>query len=367
MNLENKLKILHIAPVNTAGVPYAFMDAERQLGYQSRLVTLHRHPNNFPEDICLDLPFFTFPGIDTIKSVLRQHRTTIKSHNFETSSTELPPKWKPANAIEKGLIHQREKLWSKKIAAFCDEIDLPSFDIIQLDGGLGFYRDARIIESLKRSNKTIVCCYTGSDLRIRGVIPAIDRLSDLNVTVEFDHLKLHPNIHHVFFPFNWKDMPEPTRRSSSNRVIIGHAPTNRAAKGSDIIIRQVQELEALYPIELMLIENVSYRDALRLKSTCDIFIDQIGNLGYGINSLEALAMKIPTCSCLASGFELLYPDHPFVTIDESNMKSKLIELIEDTDLRAKTGQYGHDWVIEHHDSLKVVCKIHQLIEDVPKH
>jgi len=357
----DNLKIIHIAPVNTAGVPYAFMDAERRLGHDSRLVTFHRHPNNFPEDICLDLPFFTFPGITGVKKVLHHNKAPVQTHQFQSRISGYPPTWRPSNSIERLLIRLRETSWKYKLTKFIDEIDLYSFDIVQLDGGLDFYRDARLVQSLKEQGKTIVCCYTGSDLRIRGVIPAIDQLADLNITVEFDHLKLHPHIHHVFFPFRWEDMPTRNVASSSGKVVIGHAPTNRAAKGSDIIIGQVNSLIHEYPIELMLIENMPYQDALRLKSNCDIFIDQIGNLGYGINSLEALAMGIPTCSCLAPGFEEMYPDHPFVTVDEMNLKSKLAELIQHKELRVKKGAYGKKWVTTHHDSLKVTQKIHKLI------
>ena len=64
------MKILHIAPFNTAGVPLTFVQAERSLGYYSRLVTLARHPYNFPEDICLELPLLNFYGTNLIKKVV---------------------------------------------------------------------------------------------------------------------------------------------------------------------------------------------------------------------------------------------------------------------------------------------------------
>jgi len=205
----------------------------------------------------------------------------------------------------------------------------------------------------------VICCYTGSDLRTRGVIPAIDQLSDLNVTVEFDHIKLHPNIQHVFFPFNvdrFKVIPQ-----NNKKLRIGHAPTNRKAKGSDIIIPVIKRLARENSnVEAVIIQNLPYSLAIETKQTCDIFVDQIGDLGYGINSLESLAMGIPTCSCLAPGFAEMYPDHPFVVVDAENLKSALQRLIDNADLRRDLGEKGRKWVSIHHDAGQIVKQIHLL-------
>ncbi|MBD3290907.1 glycosyltransferase, partial [candidate division KSB1 bacterium] len=195
---------------------------------------------------------------------------------------------------------------------------------------------------------------------IRGVIPEIDVISDLNITDEFDHLRLHPDIHHVFFPFDWRKFEPVPKKQDTVKLIIGHAPTNRLAKGSDIIIPIIEKLAQEYPIELLLIEKMSYEQALRQKARCDIFVDQIGDLGYGINSLEALAMEIPVCSCLAPGFAEKYPHHPFIVVDARNLRHKLIELIGDKKKRQKVGIAGRKWVQEHHDARKIVRRIHEL-------
>src|SRR5438045_4626822 len=55
MNLPAINKILHIAPENTAGVPYNVMKMQNESGFTSRLITFYKIPFNFPEDICLDL------------------------------------------------------------------------------------------------------------------------------------------------------------------------------------------------------------------------------------------------------------------------------------------------------------------------
>lgn len=352
-----KPKILHIAPMNTSGVPGQFVQAEREMGFESRLVTLFKDDRNYFEDICLKLPFINFKPTKWLKKFVSDpKKLTITNKNCLPAS--IPPTWKPHSTSEKYLVKFRDLIWSPIIENSIEEYVLSNFDIIQLDGGLGFYRDSRFVRKMKALGKKVICCYTGSDLRTRGVIPQIDKISDLNVTLEFDHLFLHPNIHHVFFPFDANKFE--TRKETNDKIKIGHAPTNRSAKGSDIIIPILKQLEEEYKVEIVLIENMPFDKAIQTKHSCDIFVDQIGDLGYGINSLESLAMGIATCSCLAPGFEKMYPDHPFVVVDEKNLKNQLVRLIQDVGFRQKNGDGGRKWVMEKHDSKQSVKRIHNL-------
>jgi len=351
------MKILHIAPFNIANVPLTLVLAERNLGHESRLITFARHPRGFPEDICLDLPLVHFKGLTWLKRLVAG-KSRIAVSNVKPQLAHLPPIWRPT-PLEKLLIKFREALWQPRVKQAVERYRLDQFDVIQLDGGVGFFRDGRDIVRWKKMGKKIICCYAGSDLRVRGVIPPIDAIADVNVTVEFDHLQLHPKIHHVMFPFDAsRFVPLPHRAEKILR--IGHAPTNRAAKGSDVIIPVVQELEKEFPVQLILIENLPYQEAIQRKAQCHIFIDQIGDLGYGINSLEALAMGIPTCTCLAPGFEQHYPDHPFIVIDAENLKQRLIDVIQDKALRRNKARQGLRWVKQYHDPMRVVQTIHDL-------
>jgi len=351
-------RILHIAPFNTANVPYSFVQAERKLGHFSQLITLGKHRYDLPEDICLNLPFLQTLGLNYLKNVISSSDRLVVD-NVHRIPESIPKVWQPNGWLEEKFIQFRERIWKSKINALLNEMDVESFDVFQLDGGLEFYRNGRIVQKLKQKEKKIICCYTGSDLRVRGVIPEIDELSDLNVTVEYDHLLFHPNIHHVFFPFD-ADHFQLKEKNNCDTLRIGHAPTNRLAKGSDQIIAELEKLKLSHSIEIVLIENLPYEEALRIKATCDIFIDQIGDLGYGINSLEAFAIGIPVASSLVEGFSSTNPNHPFIEIDAHSIATKLIPILEDFDLRKKLGEKGREWVQKYHDPVKVVQKIHQL-------
>ncbi|RME01316.1 MAG: glycosyltransferase family 1 protein, partial [Calditrichaeota bacterium] len=246
------------------------------------------------------------------------------------------------------------------------KIDFWNFDVYEFDAGLDFFRDGRTVKRLKQMGKKIIVAYTGSDFRTRGVIRPVDELADLRITFEWDHLDLDPTLVHCLFPFEPERFafrlrePGPTWR-------IGHAPTHRAAKGSDQILAVLQSLQASHPVEVVLIENLPHPQALALKETCDIFIDQIGDLGYGINALEAIAMGIPTCTSLVPAFKAAYPDHPFVEVNADNLQQQLLFLMAHADRRLALSRKGRTWVESVHDSRKIVQKIHRLLAGRPAH
>ena len=357
MNSNRKKKILHIAPINTSSVPGNLVQAEQRLGYESRLLTLFRDPRNYFEDICLDLPWMHGSALLWIKSRVSAPER-LQVDNVLRIPEHIPKTWQPHSFFEELLVKFRDLAWRPRIQKAISSHALDQFDIYQLDGGLGLYRQARFIKKMKKAGKKIICCYTGSDLRTRGVIPAIDAIADANFTVEFDHLLLHPDIHHVFFPFDARRF-EKKAETARDRIRIGHAPTNRKAKGSDRIIAAVDRLARSWPAELVLIEKLPYERALELKHSCDLFIDQIGDLGYGINALEALAMGIPTATCLAPGFEARVPDHPFIVIQDDSIEEALLPFLRDPHRLHAIGCRGYDWVRTYHDAEQVVRTIHR--------
>ncbi len=352
-------RILHLAPFNTSGVPITLVRAERELGVESRLITLGRDPRGYEEDICLELPFLDFAGTRWAKKLF-SNPARLQVTNVRRRPAKITPTWTPHSLPEKWLVAIRELIWQRKIAHTMADVDFWNFDLYQLEGGLEFFRDGRTILELKKRGKKIICLYTGSDLRTRGVISAIDEAADLRLTLEFDHLALHPRLQHVFFPLDVCRFAMAPRRND-DRIVIGHAPTNRAAKGSDTIIAAVQSLMSEFPLDLELIEGLPYHEALRRKARCDILIDQLGELGYGINAIEALAMGICTCTALAAGFAEKYPDHPFVEVNAGNLRERLVWLCRHPQERERLRQHGRAWVERMHDSRQVVRRIHELL------
>ena len=99
---------------------------------------------------------------------------------------------------------------------------------------MDLYRDCRFAKKLSIKGKPIICTYHGQDMRTRGVITDMDKISNLNLTSELDLLNKHPNINYLFLPFDTETYRADKKISSPLRVC--HSPTNRYYKGSDDII-----------------------------------------------------------------------------------------------------------------------------------
>ncbi len=335
--------------------------AERALGYESRLVTFFRDPRGYEEDVCLQLPLVTSPLVQQIKRRVAP-RQRMEVRNVQAPPRSTPPVWQPAGQFEAALFRLREWLWTPRIRRMMREMDFWNFDLYQFDAGLDFFRNGRTVQALRRRGKPVVVSYTGSDFRTRGILPPVDGNADLRITFEWDHLELDDRLVHLPVPFEPEKFTYRERRAEGRPLRIGHAPTNRAAKGSEAILQILNGLAARHEIDIVLIENRPHAEALALKDRCDLFIDQIGELGYGINALEALAMGIPTCTGLVPAFKTAYPDHPFVEVQAENLEQALERLIADAEWRRQLARRGREWVERVHDSRRVVQRIHALLE-----
>ncbi|MFC1733875.1 hypothetical protein ACFL6I_26540 [candidate division KSB1 bacterium] len=350
------MRILHIAPLNYSGVPYTIVQAEKSLGFDSRLITLSRHPFQFPEDICLDLPFVRTHRLNRIKNIFRLGLPAISPQK------DRDPPFKEVNPVENILLSMRDFLWSRKISRVSNDIDLDSFDVYHLIGGMPLYYDARLMKRLAQNCKIIISTYLGSDLRVRGVYKEIHQISSCNFTVEYDHMHLYHGIHIIPFPFDFSRFDYRAQVDSQN-VVIGHAPSYRRLKGTDTILEALRELKKSCSFEICLIENESHDRALELKSRCSLFIDQISDLGYGINAVESMAMAIPTFSSLRPEFKKMYPDHPFIEVTAESVKDVVAPYLHDIELRRRQGNESRKWVMKVHDARSVVFKMHSILAD----
>ncbi len=350
------LKILHIAPQNYAGVPYDFYKMHLACGDKSRLITLHKNPRQFPEDICLNLPLPNFP--------LAKFWRRKKLSEREKEKNLVVPEFKPKNFVEKFYFDFSDALKRNKINHLIEEYDLNDYDIIHYDAGLDFYRDANQAKKWKQMGKKIVCCYYGSDLRTRGIIKELDEISDLNITSEFDHLALKKDLHYLFYPYDISELPV-MKESNSDSVKIIHTPTNRKFKGTEIIIDVIEKVKKERKIEFILHENKSRDYLLQEKSKCDISIDQVGGTmggtGYGKAGLESLGMGLPTITNMSEEYNGWLPENPFVVANNGNdLFNKLIELIDNKELRKQLGEAGKQWIKKYHSFESVNNKLYEL-------
>lgn len=347
-------KILHIAQENYAGVPYSLVRAERMMGVESILFTIAPPLQDREFDTALGLPFYS----GFIPRFFRKiAKSTAQSSNKRYCGNEIPPMWKPKGWVRK-LFSMRDYLWEKILLRRGIDRIVDSADIIALDGGADFVRSSKfVLQWAEKHNNKVAIFYYGDDLRRRGAIESIENIVQVVFTFEFDHTLIHPRAKFLFYPFFVDDIP-PREVIRDNKIRIGHSPTNRAAKGSDRIIRAIRNISRKFSnVEAVIIENLPYNDALKRKSKLDIFVDQIGELGYGISGLEALAMGIPVAVQIMPDFEKVLEEHPFVKINERDIEEVLAWLIENPEVREEYGRKGKDWVAKVHSPMRVAQQV----------
>ncbi len=322
------MKILHLSPQNYTGTIDLFVRGHVALGHESRLVTFYRAANLYEEDICLNLPFVGPMGW------LLKLNELIKAGSLQVPYTGTTERifWNPS-PTENLMLRFRDIVWKPIINRAAREYGLWDFDIYHLEGGMSFYRDGRDVIALKKAGKKIVSYYHGLGLRMRGAIRPVWEATDLNLTCEFDLYQRYPEVDYLFLPFDQNAMPPATQQPGLVRIC--HAPRIRSVKGTEEIISAVTDLSKDIPVELVLIENMTNAQALQMKASCHIAIDQVasGDMGYGVNSLESLSMGIATVTNLSNAYQEFIPDPPLFLSTADTLKRVLIELILDRELR----------------------------------
>ena len=343
------MKILYIAPENTVGTLSLWKQAHEARGNECTFITLYPTKHDYDPGICLNLPLVKANPL-YMKSRHQYYILTRGGKGDYQKKEGYPPVWEPNSFLEKKYFQFRDWFWSFKVEKAIEKYGLLEYDIIHLDWGLEFYRDGRFVKRLKEAGKPIVCTYHGQDLRTRGVIPAIDKASNLNVTSELDLLKKHPDIQYLFLPF---DTTQHQPSFKMNEIIrICHSPTNRYYKGSETIIPICEKLAERGNVEFVLIENMPHAATQKIKQSCDILIDQIhnrGGWGYGMNSVEAMSMGLCCVTELVDEYIEFIPDHPFVNVNGDNLKEMLEGLVINPEKIMEHRKKGREWIIKYHD------------------
>jgi glycosyltransferase involved in cell wall biosynthesis len=154
------------------------------------------------------------------------------------------------------------------------------------------------------------------------------------------------------------------RRAEDGLVRVAHAPTFKTIKGTAAILAAVGALqdEGL-PLELDLIEGVSWTECLRRKAAADIFVDQLV-LGFGCNAIEAWGMGLPVIAGIdpvraeavnhpipaSTRARMLreFGTLPYLEATEATIADALRTLVTSADARAEWALRGIEHVTQFH-------------------
>lgn len=147
-----------------------------------------------------------------------------------------------------------------------------------------------------------------------------------------------------------------TQRSGTSTVKVLHAPNHRGVKGTEFLIRAVEQLQAEgLPVELVLLERVPNEKVRQAMQEVDILADQFICPGYGLAAIEGMASGLPVLCNLeredATRLFRLYSflgECPIVSTSPETLVENLRALVTDPSLRRVLGQAGRSYTEKYH-------------------
>jgi len=254
-------------------------------------------------------------------------------------------------------------------------------DVVHHRNTVAFYEALDIVGRDRALCKPTVLHHHGSRLRtgkdeVHGEGLAIGAVQLVSTV---DLLDDAPGAEWLPAPFDLDVLPDYRReRRPGSRLRIGHAPTNREVKGTDVILDTLNDLSERHDIEVDLIEGATWAECLRRKGRCDLWIDQT-TLGYGNNAIEAWGMSIPVVSAfeeLSDRIRFLKSidaaGPPFIdatALPAENPRRVLYKMLEraitEPELRDAHGKAGRAYVERWHDERRVAARLKVIYESAP--
>jgi len=237
------VRVTH-CPVNTAGIPWANVQALRARGVDARLVVFNRYRLHPEADVDLER--------------------------------------------RGGLVRQQLTQWR----AFAQLA--PQTDVFHFYFGLTLLPKSAQFPLLRALRKRSVMHFLGSDIRGR---PAEElewaKKAGAVVVGSYDAVRWVPDAH-VVPPGIDVAAIEPSPPSGQHRPVVLHAPSSRSRKGTVEVLAACERLD----LDLRLVEGLDHREAFERYRAADLVVDQLNAGWYGVFAIEAMALGKPVVSFL---------------------------------------------------------------------
>jgi glycosyltransferase involved in cell wall biosynthesis len=301
------LRVTH-CPVNTAGVPWANVQALRRRGVDARLVVFERYRLHPEADWSLDRP--------------------------------------------RGLAGRQLVQW-RALARL-----LPRTDVFHFYFGLTLVPKRLQFPLLRATGKKSVFHFLGSD--IRGKTPeqlAYGRLADAQVVGSYDAARWVPEAEVIPPGIDlraWR--PEPLHDRA--RPLIVHAPSSRRRKGTEHVVAACEGLEA----DLEIVEGLHHEEARERLRAADIVVDQLNAGWHGLLAIEAMALGKPVVGYLHDeavrrSEEAFGVRVPIVNATKETLRERLIPVVASLEERRRLGAASRAYVEAVHDLESVADRL----------
>jgi glycosyltransferase involved in cell wall biosynthesis len=294
------LRVTH-CPVNTAGIPWTNVQAQRRRGVDATLVVFERYRLHPEADRSLDLP--------------------------------------------KGLVRSQLVQWRAFSAL------LPRADVFHFYFGLTLVPKSLQFPILRAAGKKSVFHFLGSDIRAKGPEElAYGRRADAQIVGSYDAIRWVPEAEVVPPGLDLREY-DPVPPAARDRPVVVHAPSSRRRKGTEHVVAACARL----PVELRIVQGLPHDEARRHYEEADIVVDQLNAGWYGVFAMEAMALGKPVVTFLHDDAvsrteEAFGVEVPLVSATKGTLVHALRALVESPAERRRIGAASRAYVEHVHDS-----------------
>jgi hypothetical protein len=149
-----------------------------------------------------------------------------------------------------------------------------------------------------------------------------------------------------------------------SKPLIVHAPSKKTVKGTDAVLRAIEQLKSKYEFDFQLIHDVEHSKAMDIIRICDIMLDQFVIGAHGMVALEAMAFGKPTVCYIKSSLSPKYPDLPIVNANQENLAEVIGSLLANGQRRYEIGLRSRAYVEKYHDAHKIARQLVAIYEEL---
>lgn len=207
---------------------------------------------------------------------------------------------------------------------------------------------------LKMLRKKIILQYHGVN-PTRYTNKLTKKYTDLTIVSTPNLLQNVPDAIWIKDPVDTSKFPFKFKENGEGKIRIVTACISREhekVKGTRYMRLAVSNLQKEgYDIELQVIQHVPHILAVEMYKKADIIIDQLVLGIYSIFSVECMLLGKPVCCYIDQDFKDCgtYVDkHLIHEVTNDNLEDKLVELIEDVELRRKLAYNGRNYAVDNH-------------------
>ncbi len=350
---EKKLKILH-APVNVCNQPWHISRIERQKGHTSDIIVNYQPSYGLEADIVVS-QYQQYGPRDIIQRLYHVIRSLVKYDVFHFYFGKTLFVWDDYFGPRNWLWYwdlRLAKLLGKKIIMTLQGCDVRTAAETEIK-----YKHSACHEDRCPQYTNCITQNDGQRRWLREkIFPKIDHFFFLNPDLGryLDPTK-SSFLPYASVPISQIKIREP---KITGKIKILHAPSVPTLKGTPQIIEVLEQLSARYDIELILVQNTPYADAIKLYEDADLVIDQINIGWYGAFSVEVMAMGKPVACFLREEDYKFLPQEFAKTLPLYNLNpNKLLEsvesIIQDRKNWIKRGKRSREFVEKWHEPLKL--------------